>query len=50
MKFCSRDPAATLPPVCNAAGQACGSNNLGVCMSGAPAGAPAALFCVYPSC
>jgi hypothetical protein len=50
MKFCSSDPAATFPPVCSAAGQPCGSNNQGVCTSGAPAGAPAALFCVYPSC
>ncbi len=50
MKFCSRDPAATVPPVCSLPGQPCGSNNLGTCSSGAPAGVPTALFCVYPSC
>lgn len=50
MKFCSRDPAATLPPVCSAPGQACGSNNLGTCTSGAPAGVPNALYCVVPAC
>jgi hypothetical protein len=50
MKFCSRDPAATLPPVCSAPGQACGSNSLGTCTSGAAAGVPTALYCVYPAC
>ena len=50
MKFCSRDPAATVPPVCTVPGQPCGSNNLGTCSSGAPAGVPTALYCVYPSC
>jgi hypothetical protein len=50
MKFCSRDPAATLPPVCGAPGQTCGSNGRGTCSSGAPAGVPTALYCVYPSC
>jgi hypothetical protein len=50
MKFCSRDPAATLPPVCSAPGQICGSNAQGTCTSGAPAGVPTALYCVYPAC
>jgi hypothetical protein len=50
MKFCSRDPAATLPPVCSAPGQACGSNARGICTNGAAAGVPTALYCVYPSC
>jgi len=50
MKFCSLDPAATFPPVCNVVGQTCGSNSRGTCTSGAPAGVPTALYCVYPSC
>jgi hypothetical protein len=50
MKFCSSDPAAQFPPACSVPGQACGTNSRGTCSSGAPAGVPTALYCVYPAC
>jgi hypothetical protein len=50
VKFCTRDPAASLPPACTSPGQACGTNLAGNCIDARPLGSPGMLFCVYSSC
>lgn len=50
VKFCTRDPAAALPPACTAPGQPCGTNNAGNCVDAKPLGSPGAMFCIYSQC
>jgi hypothetical protein len=50
VRFCTRDPAANLPPACTTPGQACGTNGAGNCVDARPLGSPGMLFCIYSSC